>query len=82
MTNTKIKFNVDINPLDEIVGTPLKPNFDYNGLETLLDHQGSGVQRTFIYLYLKGLRCIVKNIDMKKRESGDYYLFREYYLLN
>lgn len=68
VTDTKIKFNVDINPLDEIVGTSLKPNFDYNGLETLLDHQGNGVQRTFILSILKGFKMY--NKKFKSEEKG------------
>ncbi|MDA4080756.1 MULTISPECIES: ATP-dependent nuclease [Bacillus] len=60
VTSTKIKFNVDINPLDEIVSTSLKPNFDYNGLETVLTHQGNGVQRTFMLSILKGFKMYMK----------------------
>jgi len=70
VTATKIKFNVDINPLDEIVGTSLKPNFDYNGLETLLDHQGSGVQRTFILSILKGFKMYSKRYRSEEKGVG------------
>lgn len=67
VTETKIKFNVDINPLDEIVGTSLKPNFDYNGLETMLDHQGNGVQRTFILSILKGFKMYNKKYQTEEK---------------
>ncbi|MGM0752567.1 MAG: ATP-dependent nuclease [Bacillota bacterium] len=60
VTSTKIKFNVDVNPLEEIVSTSLKPNFDYNGLETMLSHQGNGVQRTFMLSILKGFKMYMK----------------------
>lgn len=60
VTSTKIRFNVDVNPLDEIVSTSLKPNFDYNGLETMLSHQGNGVQRTFMLSILKGFKMYIK----------------------
>lgn len=65
VTSTKIRFNVDVNPLDEIVSTSLKPNFDYNGLETMLSHQGNGVQRTFMLSILKGVKMY-----MKKYQGG------------
>ncbi|WP_409974352.1 ATP-dependent nuclease [Bacillus sp. Bva_UNVM-123] len=70
VTETKIRFNVDINPLDEIVGTSLKPNFDYNGLETLLDHQGNGVQRTFILSILKGFKMYNKKYQSEEKGVG------------
>lgn len=60
VTSTKIKFNIDVNPLDEIVSTSLRPNFNFNGLETQLVHQGSGVQRTFILSILKGFKMYMK----------------------
>ena len=68
VTATKIKFNVDINPLDEIVSTSLKPNFDYNGLETLLAHQGNGVQRTFMLSILKGFKMYMKKYQGEEKE--------------
>ncbi|PEB38414.1 ATP-dependent nuclease [Bacillus pseudomycoides] len=67
VTSTKIKFNVDINPLDEIVSTSLKPNFDYNGLETLLTHQGNGVQRTFMLSILKGFKMYMKKFQGEEK---------------
>jgi len=67
VTDTKIKFNVDISPLEEMVGTSLKPNFDYNGLETLIDHQGSGVQRTFILSILKGFKMYSKKYRFEEK---------------
>ncbi|MBJ8008870.1 MULTISPECIES: ATP-dependent nuclease [Bacillus cereus group] len=67
VTATKIKFNVDINPLDEIVSTSLKPNFDYNGLETLLTHQGNGVQRTFMLSILKGFKMYMKKYQDEEK---------------
>ncbi len=64
VTSTKIKFNVDVNPLEEIVSTSLKPNFDFNGLETMLSHQGNGVQRTFMLSILKGFKMYMKKYQI------------------
>ena len=66
VTATKIKFNIDVNPLDEIVSTSLKPNFDFNGLETDLAHQGNGVQRTFMLSILKGFKLYMKKYQQEK----------------
>ncbi|TFH59650.1 ATP-dependent nuclease [Peribacillus frigoritolerans] len=68
VTATKIKFNIEVNPLDEIVSTSLKPNFDFNGLDTHLAHQGNGVQRTFMLSILKGFKMYLKKY--KGEEKG------------
>ncbi|MCM3729548.1 ATP-dependent endonuclease [Neobacillus cucumis] len=67
VTSTKIRFNVDVNPLDEIVSTSLKPNFDFNGLETMLSHQGNGVQRTFMLSILKGFKMYMKKYQGEEK---------------
>ncbi|MCQ6532277.1 ATP-dependent nuclease [Bacillus mycoides] len=56
VTSTDVKFKVNVSPLDEIVSTSLDTNFNYNGLDTKLVHQGNGVQRTFILSVFKGFR--------------------------
>lgn len=56
VTSTDVKFKVNVSPLDEIVSTSISTNFNYNGLDTELNHQGNGVQRTFILSVFKGFR--------------------------
>jgi putative ATP-dependent endonuclease of OLD family len=56
VTSTTINFKVDVKPIDEIVSTSVSPFFNYNGIETDIENQGSGVQRTFILSILKGFR--------------------------
>ncbi len=70
VTSTKIKFNIDVKPLDEILSTSLKPNFDYNGLETLLNHQGNGVQRTFMLSILKGFKLYMKKYQSEEKGTN------------
>jgi len=56
VTSTDVKFKVNVSPLDDIVSTSLVTNFNFNGLDTTLNHQGNGVQRTFILSVFKGFR--------------------------
>lgn len=57
VTSTEVKFKMNVNPVEEIVKTSLATNFNYNnGLDTDLNHQGNGVQRTFILSVFKGFR--------------------------
>ncbi|ELK46094.1 AAA family ATPase [Halobacillus sp. BAB-2008] len=67
VTSTKIKFNVNVSPLEDIVSTSVEPNFDFNGLETTLKHQGNGVQRTFILSIFKGFKLFKKKFNEEEK---------------
>jgi len=73
ITSTKINFKVNVQPLAEFVSTSINPLFNYNGVETELDFQGNGVQRTFIVSILKGFR---KYRSRYATETKDQALFR------
>lgn len=69
VTSTDIKFKVSVSPLEEIVSTSLVTNFNYNGLDTTLNHQGNGVQRTFILSIFKGFRKFKRRFDAEHVEN-------------
>ncbi len=72
VTSTKINFKVDVQPMDEIVSTSVSPFFNYNGIETGIDFQGNGVQRTFIVSILKGFRKFKSKYPSDKKEQSLY----------
>ncbi|MGA5673960.1 ATP-dependent nuclease [Bacillus bombysepticus] len=69
VTSTDVKFKVNVSPLDEIVSTSLVTNFNYNGLDTTLTHQGNGVQRTFILSVFKGFRKYKRRFETENIEN-------------
>ncbi|MNX47590.1 hypothetical protein D3C86_781460 [compost metagenome] len=69
VTSTKINFKVNVQPLAEFVSTSVNPLFDYNGIETELDFQGNGVQRTFIVSILKGYRKYKSRYSTETKEQ-------------
>ncbi|MCM3325042.1 ATP-dependent nuclease [Cytobacillus kochii] len=69
VTSTDVKFKVNVSPLDEIVSTSLVTNFNYNGLDTTLSHQGNGVQRTFILSVFKGFRKYKRRFETENVEN-------------
>lgn len=72
VTSTKVNFKVNVNPVDEIVNTSINPLFNYNGIETELDYQGNGVQRTFIVSILKGFRKFKSKYPEEEKEVATY----------
>lgn len=70
VTSTDVKFKVNVSPLDEIVSTSLSTNFNYNGLDTELNHQGNGVQRTFILSVFKGFRKYKRRFESDNIENS------------
>jgi len=72
VTSTKINFKVDVKPIDEIVSTSVSPFFNYNGIETGIEFQGNGVQRTFIVSILKGFRKFKNKYSTDKKEESQY----------
>lgn len=69
VTSTKVSFNVHVNPSDEIVTTAIAPLFNYNGTDTEINFQGTGVQRTFILSILKGYRKFIKQFPKDEKEQ-------------
>jgi len=72
VTSTSINFKVDVKPMDEIVSTAVSPFFNYNGVETDLEHQGNGVQRTFILSILKGFRKFKSQFPNDDKEKASF----------
>lgn len=70
ITSTKINFKVNVQPLAEFVSTSVNPLFNYNGIETELDFQGNGVQRTFIVSILKGFRKYKSRYATETKEQA------------
>ncbi|WP_047150909.1 ATP-dependent nuclease [Aneurinibacillus tyrosinisolvens] len=70
VTSTDVKFKVNVSPLDEIVSTSLVTNFNYNGLDTTLGHQGNGVQRTFILSIFKGFKKYKRRFETEEMENS------------
>ncbi|WP_240421269.1 ATP-dependent nuclease [Paenibacillus periandrae] len=70
ITSTKINFKVNVQPLAEFVSTSVNPLFNYNGIETELDFQGNGVQRTFIVSILKGYRKYKSKYSIEAKEQA------------
>ncbi|MGO4185961.1 ATP-dependent endonuclease, partial [Paenibacillus sp. TAF43_2] len=52
--------------------TAVSPFFNYNGVETDIEHQGNGVQRTFILSILKGFRKFKSRYPNDEREHASY----------
>ncbi|OPG16295.1 ATP-dependent nuclease [Ferroacidibacillus organovorans] len=69
VTATKISFNVHVNPVEEIVKTAIAPLFNYNGTDTDIKFQGTGVQRTFILSILKGYKKYVRRFPKDAKEQ-------------
>ncbi|WP_394188407.1 ATP-dependent endonuclease [Paenisporosarcina quisquiliarum] len=69
VTSTDVKFKVNVSPLDDIVSTSVATNFNYNGLDTELSHQGNGVQRTFILSVFKGFRKYKRRFETENVEN-------------
>lgn len=69
VTSTAISFKVNVKPMDEIVSTSVSPFFNYNGIETDIDFQGNGVQRTFILSILKGFRKFKSQFPSDHKEA-------------
>lgn len=55
--------------MDDIVSNALSTNFNYNGLDTELIHQGNGVQRTFILSVFKGFRKYKRRFEADNIEN-------------
>lgn len=72
VTSTKISFNVSVEPLADTLSTSVKPFFNFNGIDTELNHQGSGVQRTFLLSILKGYRLYKKQYPKDEKEKVSY----------
>jgi putative ATP-dependent endonuclease of the OLD family len=70
VTSTDVRFKVNVSPLDEIVSTSLVTNFNFNGLDTTLSHQGNGVQRTFILSVFKGFRKYKRRFETENTENN------------
>lgn len=56
ITSTNVDFKVNFKPIEEFISSSVNAIFNYNGINTSIDHQGNGVQRTFIVSLLKGYR--------------------------
>ena len=56
VTTASVNFQVNFKPLDDFISSSINAVFQYNGLETDINSQGSGVQRTFIVSMLKGYK--------------------------
>lgn len=69
VTSTDVKFKVNVSPLADIVSTSVDTNFNYNGLDTELIHQGNGVQRTFILSVFKGFRKYKRRFETENVEN-------------
>ncbi|MDM5196601.1 AAA family ATPase [Fictibacillus enclensis] len=69
VTSTNVSFKVNVSPLDDIVSNALSTNFNYNGLDTELIHQGNGVQRTFILSVFKGFRKYKRRFEADNIEN-------------
>ncbi|MED1662778.1 ATP-dependent nuclease [Brevibacillus laterosporus] len=56
VTTASVNFQVNFKPLDDFISSSINAVFQYNGIETDVSSQGSGVQRTFIVSMLKGYK--------------------------
>ncbi|MWC27170.1 ATP-dependent nuclease [Paenibacillus sp. MMS18-CY102] len=56
VTSASVNFQVNFKPLDDFISSSINAIFNYNGIETDINLQGSGVQRTFIVSMLKGYK--------------------------
>lgn len=56
ITSTKVDFKVSFKPIEDFISNSVNAIFNYNGIDTSIEHQGNGVQRTFIVSLLKGYR--------------------------
>jgi putative ATP-dependent endonuclease of OLD family len=56
ITSTSVDFKINFKPIEEFISSSVNTIFNYNGINTSIEHQGNGVQRTFIVSILKGFR--------------------------
>ncbi|WP_217591761.1 ATP-dependent endonuclease [Cohnella sp. GbtcB17] len=56
VTTASVNFRINFKPLDDFISSSINAVFHYNGMETDVSSQGSGVQRTFIVSMLKGYK--------------------------
>lgn len=69
ITSTSVDFKVNFKPIEEFISSSVNTVFNYNGINTSIEHQGNGVQRTFIVSILKGYRKYRSEFPPEGREQ-------------